>query len=71
MPLATAIQLQASTCRNRSTASDRLQLRRRALARLYERRAAVDQLIGSLERYREWQRQTRAECVSITAEAMS
>jgi hypothetical protein len=42
-------------------------VRRRALARLYERRCAVDQLIESLERYESAQTTRRANCVAITS----
>ncbi len=45
------------------------QIRQRALARLYERRAAVDELIDSLEMYQARQHQVRAECVAISATA--
>jgi hypothetical protein len=43
--------------------------RHRALARLYERRAAVDQLIDALERYQRHrdkrQEETRSEAVNV------
>jgi hypothetical protein len=51
--------------RYRITATDGF--RRRALARLYERRCAVDQLIESLERYQSAQSSRRANCVEITS----
>jgi hypothetical protein len=54
-------------CRFTSTDS----IRRRALARLYERRTAVDQLIDSLERYQFAQSAPRANCVEITSGKMS
>ncbi len=41
-------------------------MRRRALARLYERRTAVDGLIDSLERYQCAQSANRAACVEIS-----
>ncbi|MCU1238143.1 MAG: hypothetical protein JWP63_6110 [Candidatus Solibacter sp.] len=50
--------------RSRSTSTDNN--RRRALARLYERRIAVDELIDSLERYQSAQSTRRASCVEIT-----
>jgi hypothetical protein len=42
-------------------------LRRQALARLYERRETVDNLIRSLENYQRNQAGRRPECVQITA----
>jgi hypothetical protein len=45
------------------------QVRLRALARLYERRAAVDELIDSLERYQQCQQQSAGKCISINAGA--
>jgi hypothetical protein len=42
-------------------------LRRRALERLYERRDAVDELIGCLERYEEAKSGKRAPVVEISA----
>jgi hypothetical protein len=50
---------------NRSAVS--AEIRQRALARLYERRATVDELIESLERYQEERRQRVAPCISIAA----
>ena len=50
--------------RNRFACTD--SIRRRALARLYERRTAVDELINSLERYQSAQSGRRAACVEIT-----
>lgn len=41
-------------------------IRKRALARLYERRATVDSLIETLQRYQE-QRREMAACIEITA----
>ena len=67
MASATAIQFAPTMGTRRSTPSD--QVRLRALARLYERRDAVDELIGSLERYQENQQRGRAECVAINAAA--
>ena len=43
-------------------------IRRRALERLYERRAAVDGLISSLEQYQESRAIRRAECIEFSAE---
>lgn len=42
-------------------------VRRRALRRLYERRAAVEQLILSLERYQQAPQAQRAECIEFNA----
>jgi hypothetical protein len=42
-------------------------VRRRALARLYERRSVVDELIASLERYQTVPAELRASCVEINA----
>jgi hypothetical protein len=42
-------------------------VRRRALARLYERMSAVENLISSLERYQREQRQVRANRGDSTA----
>jgi hypothetical protein len=46
-------------------------VRRRALARLYERRSAVENLIGSLERYQREQRQVRSDRTDPSAAEMS
>ena len=43
------------------------EIRRRALARLYERRATVDELIGVLERYQEQGEESLAPCIEISA----
>lgn len=45
--------------------------RHRALARLYERKTAVDNLIDALERYQREQSQARANRVAPTAVEMS
>jgi hypothetical protein len=42
-------------------------VRRRALERLYERRAAVDELIVLLERYQDVQQRKLPACVPINA----
>lgn len=42
-------------------------LRRQALARLYQRRETVDNLIRSLENYQRSQSGTRPACIEITA----
>jgi len=42
-------------------------LRRQALARLYERRETVDNLIRSLEDYQRAQTKTPPPCIEITA----
>ena len=46
-------------------------VRRRALARLYERRSAVENLISSLERYQQEQRQSRANRADSTVAGTS
>jgi hypothetical protein len=46
-------------------------VRRRALARLYERRSAVENLINSLERYQQEQRRVKANPANLTAAEMS
>jgi hypothetical protein len=43
-------------------------IRRRALERLYERRAAVDGLISSLEKYQKASATRRAACIEFNAE---
>jgi hypothetical protein len=45
-------------------------VRWRALARLYARRTAVDNLISALERYQQQQSRMRAKCASVSASAM-
>ena len=55
----------ASTERSRLMPVDAL--RRQALARLYERRDTVDNLIRSLENYQRSQSGTRPACIEITA----
>jgi hypothetical protein len=69
MELVTATQLQSRDYRGtpRPPAGDR----HRALARLYERKSAVDNLIGALERYQQEQRQARANRAAPTAVEMS
>ena len=59
-----AVLIQSTLERNRFTGSDAI--RRRALERLYERRATVDDLIDSLERYQQERQQTLAPCIDIT-----
>ena len=46
-------------------------VRHRALARLYERRFAVNNLIRALERYQQEQRGPTAKCAAPTAVEMS
>lgn len=46
-------------------------VRRRALARLYEHRSAVDNLIGALERYKQEQRGLRAQHTTGSTGEMS
>ncbi len=69
MELLTATQVQPRDYRHtlRPPAGDR----RRALARLYERKSAVDKLIAALERYQQEQRQARANRTAPTAVEMS
>jgi hypothetical protein len=57
MASATARHLRSTIHRQRSATSD--ELRRRSLARLYERRSAVKELILALERYQDGLRETR------------
>ena len=54
----------ASAERNRLMPVD--DLRERALARLYERRETVDNLIRSLEDYQRAKSETKAVCIPIT-----
>jgi hypothetical protein len=49
----------------RVSTSDAIRLR--ALERLYERKAAVDELIESLEEYQRCRNRQRAQCVALTA----
>jgi hypothetical protein len=65
MPHLNAVPNDALPQRCRFTSTD--SIRRRALARLYERRSAVDELIHSLERYQGEQSARLAKCVEITA----
>jgi hypothetical protein len=46
-------------------------VRWRALARLYERRSAVDNLIGALERYQREQSPLTVKCAAVSAVEMS
>jgi hypothetical protein len=46
-------------------------VRHRALARLYERRFAVDNLISALERYQQEKKGITASCTAPTAGEMS
>lgn len=55
----------ASAERNRPILVD--DLRRQALARLYERRQTVENLIRSLEDYQRTKSATRCECIDISA----
>ena len=68
MELLTATQLQPRDYRRalRPPAGDR----HRALARLYERKSAVDNLIEALERYQQEQIQARANRPAPTAAEM-
>ena len=60
-------QLAISITSSRAAERTADHIRRRALERLYERRAAVDELIVLLERYQDTQQQSLAPCVPITA----
>ena len=51
--------------RSRCLASDNV--RRRALERLYEQKAAVDELISSLEQYQKRQEKHRTVCIEFSA----
>ena len=55
----------ASAERNRLILVD--DLRRQALARLYERRQTVENLIRSLEDYQRTKSGTRCQCIDISA----
>ena len=59
-----AVLIQSTSERNRLTGSDAI--RRRALERLYERRATVDDLIDSLERYQQERQRALAPCIDIS-----
>jgi hypothetical protein len=52
--------------RKRALAAD--EIRKRALARLYARRAAIEDLIQSLERYQRLQDTSMAECLGFSTE---
>jgi hypothetical protein len=69
MALMTATQLRGHDHRSRFV-QPRDDVRRRALARLYERRSAVDKLIGALERYQQEQSRLSAKRAAITAAEM-
>jgi len=60
-----ALTSRSTAERSRSLASDHV--RQRALQRLYEKKAAVEELIWSLEQYQNTQQKHRAECVEINA----
>jgi hypothetical protein len=60
-----ALPAPSSAERSRLLSTDHI--RRRALERLYERRAAVDDLIRSLEEYQRTKAGRRAPCVEISA----
>jgi hypothetical protein len=71
MELSTATQRQDHAHRPR-IARPGDDIRYRALARLYERRSAVDHLIHALERYQQDQKGLRAEqAASIVVERLS
>ena len=60
-----AVPISSYAERNRIRASDTV--RQRALERLYERRATVDELIDVLERYQQGREQSLAPCIEISA----
>ena len=62
-----AYTLPATSSAERSRLLNVNALRRRALERLYERRAAVDDLIQSLERYQDSTEGRRAPCIQFSA----
>ena len=67
--MATATAIQLPLLSNDGLSEHSHEVRLRALARLYERREAVDELIESLERYQQKQQaqSRRAPCVAINA----
>jgi hypothetical protein len=69
MALMTATQLRGHDHPSRFV-QPRDDVRRRALARLYERRSAVDKMIGALERYQQEQSRLSAKRAAITAAEM-
>ena len=69
MALPTATQLRGHDHPSRFV-QPRDDVRRRALARLYERRSAVDKMIGALERYQQEQSRLSAKRAAITAAEM-
>ena len=60
-----ALPAPSSAERSRLLSTDHI--RRRALERLYERRAAVDDLIRSLEEYQRAKGRRRAPCIEFSA----
>ena len=60
---ANILPMTTPTIRDRNSGIDAV--RRRALERLYERRAAVDELIESLEIYQRCHANQRAVCISF------
>ena len=65
MTLTNLLPIPATVSRNSKTASDAIRLL--ALERLYKRKAAVDQLIQSLEKYQHCQPVRRAARVRLSA----
>jgi len=61
---ANILPMTTPTIRDRNSGTDAI--RRRALERLYERRAAVDELIESLEIYQRCHDSQRAVCISFS-----
>ena len=60
-----ALPAPSSAERSRLLSTDHI--RQRALERLYERRAAVDDLIRSLEEYQRVKGRRRAQCIEFSA----
>ncbi len=65
MTLTNLLPMPALAQRASTRGSD--EIRRRALERLYERKAAVDELIESLENYQRFQAGRSAVCVPFSA----
>ena len=65
------VKIQVAFQNSRCVVPLRDDMRRRALARLYERRSAVDNLIHALERYQKEQREMPAARGPFSAAEMS
>jgi len=64
--LVTLVASNSASYQGRPRAAMSDYIRKRALARLYERRATVDSLIEMLQRYQD-ERRSLAPCIEITA----